>query len=504
MTGATDRDYDVVIAGGGPAGSTTATLLAKQGARVLLLEKARFPRYQIGESLLPSTVHGICRLLGVSEDLERAAFPVKRGGTFRWGRNADPWTFAFGLHPRFAGSGATAYQVERMRFDDILLRHARRCGVEVREEHSVKSVVEDGDRVVGAVVAGPGDRRTEVRARWLVDASGHGSRIHQAVGGRRVMSEFFRNVAVFGYWDGGRRLPPPNEGNILAVAFEGGWFWYIPLADDLTSVGAVVSADSEEVRRDPEQALNALIERCDLVADNLAGARRITSGPYGRVRVRTDYSYSKPAFWRPGMVLVGDAACFIDPVFSSGVHLATYGALLAARSISTALTGRLPETDVFAEFEARYRREYGVFHDFLVGFYDLHHDEDSYFWQARKLVGDTASDLESFLEIVGGGASRDGALGAGGEGDRRPLERHELDDAVSGAGAAADGGNVSLLSTSLARAVLREGAGLQVQASVGHARDQRTPIRPGGLVPSEDGLGWVRPGGDGDVSRDGS
>ncbi|APU15544.1 MULTISPECIES: tryptophan 7-halogenase [Actinoalloteichus] len=485
-------DYDVVVVGGGPGGSTVAALVAMQGHRVLLVEKERFPRYQIGESLLPATVHGIGRLLGITDELTRAGFVVKRGGTFRWGNNPDPWTFSFAASARFAGDTSTAYQVERMRFDQILLDNARRVGVEVWEESPVIDVIDEGDRVVGVSVTTDDGTTRDVRARYVVDASGNKSRIHSRVGGRRRYSEFFRNLALFGYFEGGRRLPPPNQGNILAAAFDAGWFWYIPLSDELTSVGAVVRPDAlDRVRGDREAALAGLIQDCPLIAENLADARRVTSGPYGEIRVRKDYSYIQERFWRPGFVLVGDAACFIDPVFSSGVHLATYGALLAARSLNTMLAGRLDEDVCLAEFEARYRMEYTRFHDFLVGFYDMHQDEASYFWKARKVLGGAgASDLESFVELVGGGASGEDALvGAGSYADRNQAAFQELADIV-GRPVGQEGEDRDLLGAALVKAVSRSGLHIQFQAAAGGNADERTPVRAGGLVPSADGLHW--------------
>ncbi|WP_307872995.1 tryptophan 7-halogenase [Paractinoplanes ovalisporus] len=471
--------YDVVVIGGGPSGSTVATFVAMQGHRVLLLEKEKFPRYQIGESLLPSTVNGICRLLGVSDALARAAFPIKRGGTFRWGRNEEPWTFAFGLSPLLSGDSATAYQVRRMEFDQILLDNARANGVEVREQVTVTGVVEDETgRITGVLTDDGSGPRTEIRAKWVVDASGHTSRTHRHVGGERHYAEFFRNLALFGYFEGGKRLPAPNSGNILAAAFRSGWFWYIPLSDTLTSVGAVLRPEAlDRVHGDREKLLHELIAECPIIADHLREARRVTQGPYGEIRVRKDWSYLKDGFTRPGMILVGDAACFIDPVFSSGVHLATLSALLAARSINTMLAGTVGESDCLAEFESRYRREYQVFHDFLVAFYDTNQDEDSYFWKAKRISGDGAAvPAESFVELVGGIASREQAL------------IDAVDRAVAVAGEDRD-----LLSAPQMRGVLREGVRVQVQAAVGGNADEQVPVRPGGLVPSADGMHWARP-----------
>ncbi|TCB96760.1 FAD-dependent oxidoreductase [Micromonospora zingiberis] len=491
----TNDDYDVVVVGGGPCGSTVATLVAMQGHRVLLLEKERFPRYQIGESLLPSTVHGICRILGIEEDLRQANFMPKRGGTFRWGANPEPWTFSFGLSAKFAGEAATAYQVERMRFDQILLDNARRKGVEVREETSVVDVLTDADsdRVDGVLISGADGVRREIRGRFVVDASGNKSRIHTRVGGQRRYSEFFRNLALFGYFEGGKRLPAPNRGNILAAAFEAGWFWYIPLTEELTSVGAVLLPEAlDRAQGDRERALLDLIAQCPLIAEYLADARRVTEGPYGEIRVRKDYSYIQEKFWRPGLVLAGDAACFIDPVFSSGVHLATYSALLAARSINTVLRGGVDETTCFEEFELRYRREYARFHDFLVAFYDMHQDENSYFWKAKKVTNNAASEVESFVELVGGGSSNEAALVAPGRYGRRDAAYQELAAAVEQPVREA-GEDRDLLRTELARSVSKEGTRIQIQAELGESLDENAPVRDGGLVPSADGLHWSMP-----------
>lgn len=199
--------YDVVVVGGGPAGSAVATIVAKRGHRVLLLEREHFPRYQIGESLLPSTVHGVCRILGVVDEVDKAKFTVKRGGTFRWGRNPEPWQFLFAASPRLAEPMTTALQVERARFDEILLRNASRNGVDVRKGCRVRGVLTDDGRVNGVEFTDPDGTDRTAYARYVVDASGNTSRIHTSVGGSRVYSDFFRNLAVFGYFEGGQRLP---------------------------------------------------------------------------------------------------------------------------------------------------------------------------------------------------------------------------------------------------------------------------------------------------------
>ncbi|GGS07155.1 hypothetical protein GCM10010220_68990 [Streptomyces parvulus] len=469
-----------------------STLVAMQGYRVLLLEKEEFPRYQIGESLLPSTVHGICKLLGVEDELKKAAFMPKRGGTFRWGSNPEPWTFSFSVSSTFSGPTSLAYQVERMKFDQILLENARAKGVDVRERSSVADVVEEDGRVAGVVYRDADGVRHEVRSRFVVDASGNKSRIQSRIGGTRHYSDFFKNIALFGYFEGGKRLAAPNSGNILCAAFNSGWFWYIPLTDELTSVGAVLRREAlDRVQGDREKALMGLIDECPLIAEYLSEARRVEDGPYGEVRVRKDYSYCQDTFWRPGMVLVGDAACFIDPVFSSGVHLATYSGLLAARSINSTLGGDIDEAKCFEEYESRYRNEYSLFHDFLVAFYDMHQDEDSYFWTAKKVIDSSAPGLESFVDLVGGGASREGGLvNAASYTEHRETDFQEFSE-LANRPAGENGTDRDLFDSTLVQSVLEEGAKIQVHAALGGAVDDEGPVRDGGLVPSADGMRWA-------------
>jgi len=481
----------VVVIGGGPGGSTTATLTAKRGHRVLLLEQDKFPRYQIGESLLPATVHGICKLLGLDRQLREAGFPVKNGGTFRWGTNPEPWTFSFAVSPRLAGSTSFAYQVERMKFDQILLDGARASGVEVRESCTVVDVSSAADRVDGVSYLDASGRRQLVTARYVVDASGHRGRTYRHVGGERQYSEYFKNLALFGYFEGGKRLPEPNSGNILSAAFDDGWFWYIPLRPDLTSVGAVVHHDAaHKIQGDPERAFQRLIGACPLIKDYLGDAKRVSHGPYAQMRVRKDYSYCNTRFWRPGMVLVGDAACFVDPVFSSGVHLATYSGLLAARSINSHLAGTVDEASAFGEFERRYRREYGVFYEFLISFYGMQASEQSYFWKAKEVTNCPLSEFEAFVELVGGLASGEARL-ADPEATARRLSASadSLADTVSRPSGIAG----ELHANAVVANAMAEGVKLQAQGLLGQAADGETPLFPDGLVPGQDGLHWIRP-----------
>ncbi len=494
MSKIANETFDAIVIGGGPGGSTAASFIAMQGHRVLLLERDTFPRHQIGESLLPSTVHGICALLGLTEEIKNANFPRKRGGTFRWGKSDMPWTFAFAKNPD--APGGFAYQVERAKFDKMLLDNSRRKGVDVREKHSVDKVLFEGGRACGVSFTDDQGQPRTARARYVVDAGGNAAQYHNADVGERVYSKFFQNVALYGYFEHGKRLPAPNQGNILCCAFREGWFWYIPLSDTLTSVGAVVSRDAAKIMQGGHQeAFEHFVEGCPMIKEYLAGATPVPEGMYSGFRIRKDYSYCNTKFWKPGLALVGDAACFIDPVFSSGVHLATYSALLAARTINTCLKGQEPEEACFEEFERRYRREYGNFYQFLTAFYDMHQETESYFWAARKILNTDEIGNEAFVRLVAGVSSNDEPL----------FKSSDYFEARAGLGDWFQGvlSNQKVKADTLPefdkakfdpakfmQGFTSEISQLQMQATFGSDRPQEMPMVAHGLVPTKDGFHW--------------
>ncbi|MES2824012.1 MAG: tryptophan 7-halogenase [Pseudomonadota bacterium] len=394
-------DYDVIVIGGGPGGSTAATFVAKAGYRVLLLEKEYFPRYQIGESLLPATIQGICSLLGVKEEIESAGFTPKRGGTFVWGKNREPWSFRFEKATNGVIPKAGALQVERSRFDDILLKNSRKNGVEVKEGVLVKEIIEENSRYAGVKYKDNSGETITATSRYIVDASGAKTNFHRCVG-ERVYSKFFNNVAIFGYFKGGKRLPAPHEGDTFSAAFEQGWIWHIPLTEELTSIGVVVDKETAKQIDDIDCAYEGFINACPAIKELLEPAQRMTDETYGKLRVLKDFSYNNTRFFHKDMILIGDAACFIDPVFSSGVHLSTYAGLLAARSINTALKGTIDKERCFIEFELRYRKEFGNFYNFLMAFYDVGQGQEDYFWAARKILNTEEKSNEAFARLITG------------------------------------------------------------------------------------------------------
>lgn len=489
------EQFDVVVVGGGPSGSTVAAVTALRGRRALVLESERFPRYQIGESLLPSTVHGVCRLTGAADAVAAAGFTRKRGGTFKWGSSEEPWTFAFSVSPKMAGPTAFSYHVERMKFDEILLDNASRVGAEVRQQCAATRVLEEDGRVTGVFYRDASGTENLVRARYVVDASGHKSRIYRAVGGSREYSEYFKSIALFGYFRNAKRQPEPNAGNIFCATFENGWFWFIPLTPTMTSVGAVVGRDlAREIQGDPEKMLYKLIGQCPSIADFLADAERITDGEYGQVRVRKDYSYHNSVFWRPGFALVGDAACFVDPVFSSGVHIATHGALLAGRSLNAFMEGVVDEKTALQEFETRYRHEYQVFYNYLRSFYGMNADSGSYYWEAKKVLHSTRPEAEAFVDLVGGVSSGDFAL-AGSDGaaaaQRASTGSTELANAVQQMVASGDDSLIPLLEAPVFKDAMQESEKVLVRAQLGARFSSEKPLFDSGLISSPDGLSWV-------------
>lgn len=388
-------EADVAVVGGGPAGSVAAALLARRGRRVVLLEKERFPRYHVGESLLSATLP-LLEHVGVLGEVERAGFVRKPGGTFLWGESPEPWSFWFRDDP---GGYPHAFHVVRSRFDEILLRHAERQGVEVREEVKVLRLAGEGPvRVEAREAQGAG---LVVEAAWAIDATGQ-----DALVGRtqrlRCFHEFFRNLAVWSYYRGAEPLGGELAGNILSAAHEEGWCWFIPLDDGTTSVGAVVDAEEWHART----ARGALVETyerllagCEPVARRLANAER--SAP---VRAIRDYSYSSRRFHHGGTLLAGDAACFIDPVFSTGVHLACLAGVRAADTLEDLLAGRVDRDEAFSAYDQGYRRSFERYRRFVTYFYNHHASADSYFWHARKLV-DPDGGLEAreaFVRLVSG------------------------------------------------------------------------------------------------------
>lgn len=392
--------YDVIVIGGGPGGAMASTVLADSGKRVLVLEAARFPRYHIGESLLSGTADLMARI-GVLDRVERDGYIKKHGVQWVWGDSREPWTVYF--KDALAMPYDYGYQVERGPFDKMLLDNAREHGVDVREEHRVVDFTLPADAAgTGTVTYRDAAGRTgTAEARWIVDASGQGGTVT-----RRLHSQgwdpYLKNLAVWSYWKGATRPPGVDAGNTFLPTFDEGWWWFIPLRDDVTSIGAVVdSSVLVKHRADGMEAYyTAALERTPELAERLAGARRVEG-----LRVARDWSYVYDRFAGDGYVACGDAACFIDPLFSTGVHLAMLSGFLAAVSVNTELdhpeVGRARVLDFY---ENAYRKEFARLRAQVYFLYGGHGtNKDSYFWHARSQFDVPGIDpQQAFISLIAG------------------------------------------------------------------------------------------------------
>ncbi len=337
--------YDVIVIGGGPSGSTAATLLAKRGYRVVVFEREHFPRFHIGESLIPFTFPVLERL-GILDQMRASHFTKKYGVQFinEHGKLSEPFRFPdYDPHER-----SQTWQVVRSEFDEMLLNNSRANGVEVHEGARVLDVLFDGQRAVGVRVKLEGQEEKEVRAQVVVDASGQSSMIMDRMG-LREWDPVLKKAAIWSYWKGALRDPGIDGGGTIVIQTKEkkGWFWYIPLHDDIVSVGVVAGFDylfQNRSSKDAETIFNEEVARCPGVQPRIANATRVED-----FRIQKEYSYKATQAAGDGWVLIGDAFGFLDPLYSSGVLLAFTSAAMAADAIADAL-------DVNDPSEARLRR----------------------------------------------------------------------------------------------------------------------------------------------------
>ena len=387
---------DVIVIGGGPGGSTAATMLARKGLQVLLLERDRFPRDHVGESLLPASIP-VLEELGVLPAIQEAGFLPKWGATMVWGREGAPWSWYFRETNR---KYPHSYQVWRPTFDHLLLENSRANGVTVWEGCHVAGVLFEDGRATGVQYSVEGASGLVARAGFIVDASGQSGLLGRQLRLRR-WDPYFRNLAVYGYFTGARRLLPPDETNIFIESYPNGWFWNIPLHTGWASVGAVVDshAAQDEVRhRGLHGFLIDQIAQAPHTAHMLREAEMV-SGPF----IVKDWSYASEQVVGDGYILVGDAACFVDPLFSSGVHLALMSGVMAAAYVTSALKDRSMREAAGQVYRDLYYKEYGHFREMARLFYSSNRTSDSYFWEARRILeADDLSPRHAFIQAVAG------------------------------------------------------------------------------------------------------
>jgi flavin-dependent dehydrogenase len=409
-------ETDVVVIGGGPAGSTAGTLIAQQGRKVRLFEREHFPRFHIGESLIPCT-YFVLERLNMLPKMRNSHFVKKYSVQFinQHGKLSEPFYFVEHKdHP-----SSQTWQVLRSELDEMLLQNSREHGVEVEEGVHVLAVLWEGERAVGVRIKREDGTQEEVRAKVVVDASGQSSVIMDRLG-LREWDPVLKKAALWTYWEGAYRDVGRDEGATLVIQVKGkqGWFWYIPQHDNTISVGVVAGYDElfkSRGNKTHEQIYFEEVDRCPGLKPRLANAKRVA--PF---RAAKEYSYKAKRAAGDGWVLVGDAFAFLDPLYSSGVLLALRSGQMAADAVveglakgdtSAAQLGHWEPGFVqglermrrlvcayydgfsFGRFVKRFPHLKGLVTDLLIG--DLFKDEVDQVWPAMEQVWEEVRQPEA-------------------------------------------------------------------------------------------------------------
>ena len=351
--------YDVAIIGGGPAGSTAAALLARAGRRVIVFERESFPRFHIGESLLPYSMPTFERL-GLRATMDRT-FLRKHGAELATSCGSREVRFYFKNGFRLAHT--ESYQVDRATFDKLLLDHARAAGAEVREATSVEGAAFDDEGATLRI----GGTSEAIRARYVIDASGRST----VLGTHFKLKQRYPTLnkfSVFAHWEGVTREPGIDGSLTRMVRGRDRWFWMIPLGATRMSIGLVMdTADFKALRQSPEEALEQAIAAEPTIIARMGDAERVTP-----VHSTGDYSYRNSAFAGDRWLLAGDAAGFIDPVFSTGVFLAIASGEKAADAIDAALTHPAQRAERFSAYAKTLGRVMNLYLRFVNSWYSHH------------------------------------------------------------------------------------------------------------------------------------
>lgn len=359
----TKESYDVIVVGGGPSGATAAALLAEKGRKVLVLEKEKFPRYHVGESLMPFCYFTLERL-GVLEQMEEHSFVKKHSVQFvtKDGRISAPFYFFQHLdHP-----AATTWQVERSVFDEMLLRNAEAKGAEVREETLVQNFTYDGETVTGVVAKGVDGAEYRVEAPVTLDCSGRDALFLRKKSWRKRDPKL-NKISIWTLFKGAKRDEGLDEGATTVAYLDGrGWFWNIPLRNDIVSSGIVAERDYlYRDTRDPREIYERELQENSWIKEHLTQGQQ-----FGEFWVTGEYSYRAEHCASDGLLLVGDAFAFLDPVFSSGVFLALKSGEMAADAVDAALAKGSVAAGEFAKYGDELCEMIEVMRKLVYAFYD--------------------------------------------------------------------------------------------------------------------------------------
>ncbi|HWB05717.1 MAG TPA: NAD(P)/FAD-dependent oxidoreductase [Verrucomicrobiales bacterium] len=359
------KDYDAILIGGGPAGSTASAILAEYGHKVLVLEREKFPRYHIGESLIPFTF-GPLERIGMIPKMRKSAFVKKYSVTFVSpdGKRSQPFYF-FTRYDR--ETVAQTWQVLRSEFDQLLLDNAREKGAEVREETTVNRLLYNGDTVIGVEATDKNGKTYEVHAPITLDCSGKEAFTSNKLGWR-MRDPYLNKIAVWTYYKGAKRGEGIDEGDTtVAYVPEKGWFWYIPQHNDMVSVGVVAEGKylTRDGVRDPKDIFHREVEENLWIKDHLSHGKGV-----GQYWLTSEYSRHSRYCASPGLVLVGDAFAFLDPVFSSGVMLALKCGHLVGETIHEGLLANDLSPARFTKYGQQVREGVENMRKLVYAFYD--------------------------------------------------------------------------------------------------------------------------------------
>ena len=393
--------YDAIVIGAGPSGSTAAAVLASKGRRVLAIEREKFPRYHVGESLIPYTYFPLERI-GMIERMKKSHFPSKYSVQFvgRSGNLSQPFYF----FEHLKHEAACTWQVLRSEFDQMLMDNAREKGAEVLEETKVTETIDENGTVSGVRAKAKDGSMLEFRAPITIDASGRDS-LSMLRNNWRVRDDQLKKISIWTYYKGALRDPGRDEGaTTIASIPERGWFWYIPLPDDMVSVGVVAESDYlYRDTRDLEEIFLREVTNNRWIEKHLAIGRRTEP-----LRVTGEFSYRSRYTAADGLVLTGDAFGFLDPVFSSGLFFALRGGELVADAVDAALSagdysaGRFNDyaNEMCSGMEAMRRLVY-AFYDHGFSFADLMKEHPDLSPDLTDcLIGNLSRDFEPLFKAV--------------------------------------------------------------------------------------------------------
>lgn len=444
------QHYDIVVVGGGPAGSTVASLVKRYSPQlqVLLLEKSLFPRHHVGESLLAGATPILVEM-GVYDKINNYGFVEKLGATYVWGQDRRPWGFEFDeIVKKFAERGQTlpeiyvkAWQVRRAEYDEILLHHAAESGAQVHQGARVHRVLrsDDGSRVTGVEYRDEKGIHT-VGCTWLMDCTGQDALIGCELK-LRDYDDHMNNYALFAYWKGAKwkfeYLGHPHLSRIFVATTPRGWIWYIPVSRDVVSVGFVTHRQTlRDMPNGPEQLYSEEIASCTEIEDLLKGAEVVRIAPDQKrdICAIQDWSYTSRQMTGPGWAMAGDAAGFVDPILSSGVMLAHELGQKAAYALSSSFAATSDEqvNSYWKFYDETYHTYLQAYRNMASFWYRNNFSMQSWWWQAQHTLAQQDSSLnldsrESFTRIAFGYATRAESLSLFGS---YPL--HEAQQLVSG------------------------------------------------------------------------